>query len=56
MGLFHCDLKTKNVIFKKDEFMLKIIDFGMCVKKIPNEKMRLKGYTEPYLPFNLRIS
>ena len=56
MNLYHCDLKTKNVIFKKDEFMLKIIDFGMCVKKIPNEKMRLKGYTESYLPFNLRIS
>ena len=42
-------------MFKQDEFMLKIIDFGMCVKKIPNEKMKLKGFTEPYLPFNLRI-
>ncbi len=55
MGLYHCDLKTKNVIFKKDEFMLKLIDFGMCIKKNPNEKMKLKGFTKPYLPFNLRV-
>ncbi len=54
MGLYHCDLKTKNIIFKKDEFMLKIIDFRMYVKIKNNKKMKLKGFTEPYLPFNLR--
>jgi len=31
LGFYHCDLKQENVIFKKEEFMLKIIDFGMCI-------------------------
>ena len=36
--------------------MLKIIDFGMCVEKKPGKKLRLKGWTRRYLPFNLRDS
>lgn len=36
--------------------MLKIIDFGMCVEKIKGKKLRFKGGTERYLPFNLRDS
>ena len=39
-GIVHRDLKPQNMLFEKNNKVLKIIDFGIATNKVENEFIR----------------
>ena len=48
-NIVHRDLKPENMLFESDSDTLKIIDFGIAVKKKPNEILTERLGTPYYI-------
>lgn len=48
-GIVHRDLKPQNMLFEADSDTLKIIDFGIAIKKRPDEVLNSRLGTPYYI-------